>query len=542
MFIIMERAFDGEGRNLQPKLKSRKHGFSPSLVRACRQGSNSMIKIRALLIFFLSFEVFFLAAVCRAATLSETEGLGVQRRIEFTPCGFPSYDNKVLCGKYEVFEDRVTRQGRKIALHIVMLPALRTIREPDPVFFLSGGPGQGAARIASAGEDSLMSQLRRRRDLIFVDQRGTGDSQPLACDLAPHRASVQAYFGELFPVDKVRACRAALEGQADLRFYTTPMAMADLDEVRAALGYETIDLYGVSYGTLAALQYLRQYPEHVRALALAGVATPAAKLPLHFAKGAQTSMERLIYDCAGDDLCRTAFPDLQADFAKVIAKLDRGQVIFASHHPKSGETQNVMLSRGVFTEHLKNLLYNVTSMSLVPLLIHHASHGDWTAFSRIVTRTSTNASHASAIGMYLTVTCSESVPFIREDEIARETKGTLMGDYRIRAHQRACREWPKGDIAADYFAPVKSTVPVLMLSGELDGATPAQLGAVAAKSLSNSRQILLRNTAHDYNSDCVKGIIAQFIANGSTRELNTDCVKDLRRPPFARDLPRRYAR
>jgi pimeloyl-ACP methyl ester carboxylesterase len=501
-----------------------------------------MLTIRAWFIFFWIFKLFFLSAGCRAANVRETGRWRAQHRVEFTPCEFPSYDTKVLCSKYEVFEDRVTGQGRKIALHIVMLPAIRTLGEPDPVFFLSGGPGQGAARIAGAGEDALMSQLRRRRDLVFVDQRGTGDSRPLACDLSSHRTGVQPYFVEMFPLDRVRACRAALEGQSDLRLYTTPIAMADLDEVRAALGYEKINLYGVSYGTLAALQYLRQYPEHVRTLALAGVATPAAKLPLHFAKGAQASMDRLVHDCTGDEICRVAFPDLELDFAKVIAMLANGHVIFTTGQPKNPETQNVILSRGVFTEHLKNMLYNLTSASLVPLLIHRAARGDWATFSKIVTGTSPNASHASAFGMYLTVTCSESVRFIQEDEIARETKGTFMGDDRIRAHQRACREWPRGDIGADYFAPVRSTVPVLMLSGELDGATPAQLGADAAKSLSNSRQILLRNTAHEYNSDCVEGIVAQFIARGSTGGLDTDCVNELRRPPFARKLPRRYAR
>jgi pimeloyl-ACP methyl ester carboxylesterase len=146
------------------------------------------------------------------------------------------------------------------------------------------------------------------------------------------------------------------------------------------------------------------------------------------------------------------------------------------------------------------------------------------------------------MGTYLAVTCSESVPFISENEMARETGGTFMGDYRIRVHRQACREWPRGEIPAVYFEPVNSPVPVLMLSGELDGATPAQLGTDASRSLSNSRQILLRNTAHGYASDCVKGIIAQFIAKGTAQELDVACADKLRRPPFAKELPPRYTR
>jgi pimeloyl-ACP methyl ester carboxylesterase len=501
-----------------------------------------MITARPLLGLLLGLGVVIISAASCATKARKAEQAWAQRRVNLKPCGFASYDTKALCGKHEVFEDRAARSGRKLALSIVVLPALDSDPAPDPVFFLSGGPGQGAAKIASGGEDSLMSQLRARRDLVFVDQRGTGDSHPLNCDLSSGRAAVQSYFDELFPLDRVRACRVALERIADLRLYTTTIAMDDLDEVRAALGYEEINLYGVSYGTLAALQYLRRHPQRVRALALAGIATPAAKLPLHFANAAQTAMDKLLRDCAVDDDCRAAFPSLPADFANVLAKLDQGPVTFAIPHPKTKEMQSVKLSRSVFTERIRNMLYNLPSASLVPLLIHHAAAGDWVPMGRIVTGASMNALHSPALGMYLTVTCSESVPFIGADEIARETKGTFMGDYRIRAHQQACGEWPRGALPANYFAPVYSSAPVLMVSGELDGATPAHLGAAAAESLANSRQILLHNIAHGYASDCPAGIVTEFIARGSAQGLNTACADKSRRPPFAKQLPKRFAR
>jgi len=501
-----------------------------------------MKTVRASPIFVLSFSVAFISAAYCATNVGEISRAGVQRRIDLKPCGFATYDAKVLCGAFDVFEDRTAQTGRKIALSIVVLPALDSKPAPDPVFFLSGGPGQGAAKIASAGEDSLMSHLRRQRDLVFIDQRGTGNSHPLNCDLSSDHAAAQSYFDELFPPDKVRSCHAALAPSADLKLYITSIAMADLDEVRAALGYEKINLYGISYGTLAALQYLRQSSKRVRALALAGVATPAAKLPLHFAKGAQAALDKLIRDCAEEEGCHAAFPNLQADFAKALAKLDNGPATFVIPNPKSREGQSVKMSRGVFAEQLKNLLYNLSSASLVPLLIHRAAQGDWTSFGRVVAGTSINALHTPAMGTYLAVTCSESVPFINENEMARETAGTFMGDYRVRVHRQACREWPRGEIPALFFEPVNSPVPVLMLSGELDGATPAQLGTDASRSLSNSRQILLRNTAHGYTSDCVKGTIAQFIAKGTAQALDVACADKLRRPPFAKELPPRYTR
>ena len=501
-----------------------------------------MKTVRASPILVLSFSVAFISAAYCATNVGEVNRAGAQPRIDLKPCGFATYDAKVLCGAFDVFEDRTAQRGRKITLSIVVLPALDSKPAPDPVFFLSGGPGQGAAKIASAGEDSLMSHLRRQRDLVFIDQRGTGNSHPLNCDLSSDHAAAQSYFDELFPPEKVRSCHAALAPIADLKLYTTSIAMADLDEVRAALGYDKINLYGISYGTLAALQYLRQSSKRVRALALAGVATPAAKLPLHFARGAQAALDKLIRDCAEEEGCHAAFPNLQADFAKVLAELDNGPATFVIPNPKSRDGQKVRMSRGVFTEQLKNMLYNLPSASLVPLLIHRAARGDWTTFGRVVAGTSINALHAPAMGTYLAVTCSESVPFINENEMARETGGTFMGDYRIRVHRQACREWPRGEVPAEYFEPLNSPVPVLMLSGELDGATPAQLGTDASRSLSNSRQILLRNTAHGYASDCVKGIIAQFIAKGSAQALDVSCADTSRRPPFHRKLPARYTR
>jgi pimeloyl-ACP methyl ester carboxylesterase len=501
-----------------------------------------MKTVRASPIFFLSLSFAFISAAYCATNVREISQVGLQRRIDLKPCGFATYDAKVLCGVFDVFENRTAQAGRKITLSIVVLPALDSKPAPDPVFFLSGGPGQGAAKIASAGEDSLMSQLRRQRDLVFIDQRGTGNSHPLNCDLSSDHAAAQSYFDELFPPDKVRSCHAALAPSADLKLYITSMAMADLDEVRAALGYEKINLYGISYGTLAALQYLRQSSNRVRALALAGVATPAAKLPLHFAKGAQAALDKLIRDCAEEETCQAAFPNLQVDFTKVLDRLESGPVTFVVPNPKSWKGQSVRMSRGVFTEHLKNLLYNLPSASLVPLLIHRAARGDWATFGRVVAGTPVSALHAPAMGAYLAVTCSESVPFINENKLARETSGTFMGDYRIRVHRQACRDWPRGEVPAVYFEPVNSPVPVLMLSGELDGATPAQLGTDASRSLSNSRQILLRNTAHGYASDCVKGMVAQFFAKGSAHELDVACADKLRRPPFARELPARFTR
>jgi pimeloyl-ACP methyl ester carboxylesterase len=500
-----------------------------------------MISPRLALILFFSAIAVLSGAISCGVAVQHPVAPSNRPTIDLSDCRFASYTSKALCGKVEVFENQRSQAGRKIVLSVVVLPALESQPERDPVFFLAGGPGQGAAKIAAAGENMLMSQLRRRRDLVFIDQRGTGDSHPLNCNLASDPAHLQSHFEELFPIVKVRACREKLERHSDLRFFTTGAAVADLDHVRALLGYDKINLYGVSYGTLVALHYVRQYPGHVRAVALAGVTNPAAKLPLHYARGAQDALDKLFRDCALDDSCRTAYPDLAGDFAKALAILDQRPVSLTIPHPKTREAQNVTVTRSAFTERLRIMLYNGSTASLLPLLIHQAARLDWTAFARAATRGPGSSHHATSMGMYLSVTCSESVPLITRDELARETSGTFLGEYRTRRHLEACAEWPRDRVPAEYHAPVYSAVPVLMLTGELDGATPPNLAAEAAKSLSNSRHIVLPGTAHEYGSGCATSIIAQFLATAITT-LNTDCTAHLKRPPFARTLPVNYAR
>jgi pimeloyl-ACP methyl ester carboxylesterase len=463
-----------------------------------------------------------------------------QGQIELRPCRLLTYDAGALCAKHAVFEDRAAKAGRVIEINVLILPALARAPAPDPVFFIAGGPGQGAARIARAGEDSLMRALRAERDLVFIDQRGTGDSHRLICAATGDRGSLQYYFREIFDIDMVRSCRRSLEERADLKFYTTLLALEDIEEIRRALGYDKINLHAVSYGTLGALEYLRRYPEHVRSAVLAGVASPAAKVPLHFARSTERAMHQLIAACAEDESCRSSFPRLQEDLDTVLNAFARGPVRFELEPPGAKTTQTVALSRGVFVERLRLMLYDHSSASLLPLLIHRAAQGDWRPFGQVAVRPASAPAYTLSLGTYLTITCSESVAFIDPDEIGEKTANTLLGDYRTRRHQAACAEWPRGDVSADFFLPVKTDVPVLLLSGDIDPATPQEFAKIISQSLPNSRHIVLRNTPHNYHSDCARRLAIEFIKNGLAEDLNPRCAEGMRRPPFHTELPERY--
>ena len=429
-----------------------------------------------------------------------------------------------------------------IELNIVVLPARSAEAKADPVFYLAGGPGQAAALIATAGEDSIMRALRAERDLVFVDQRGSGDSNGLQCDFPIDRGQVQNFFVELFELSAIQSCHAKLAGGADLRYYTTPLAVDDLEEVRRALGYQKINLYGVSHGALAALEYLRRYPDALRSAALAGVATLAAQLPLQFAQGAEHAMNHLLADCAADPTCNHAFPNLAEKFAALLRSFAAGPAQIQVVHAVLRAPQSATLPRGSFVLRLLAMLYSHRSARLLPLVIDRASQGDWAPYVQGLLGARTTPEYRVFLGAYLSATCSETVARIAEVEVAAATANTFIGDYRTRRHQQACIHWPHGEIADDFYRPVRATTPVLMLSGDIDPATPVKFAAEALKNLPNGRQVILRNTPHEYGSACVRDLIAAFIAAGSAHELDTSCGARLRRPPFATELPASYNR
>lgn len=458
-----------------------------------------------------------------------------EHRLVLNSCHPPNVDGEARCGRYEVYENRATQSGRKISLNIVVLPALGTNPTPDSVFWFHGGPGAAATEAVGAAKTGFLSVLRKDHDLVFVDQRGTGNSNGLKCDVGDDPANLDAYFGKLFPPEMVRACREKLEKQADLRLYTTPIAMDDLDEVREALGYGKINLVAASYGSVAAQVFMRRHPDSVRAVFLIGVATPAVKQPLLFPRAAQHALDLLFVDCAADQTCHSAFPNLKSEFDQVFSRFDSGPLEVKMITPTSKKVQLVRLERENYVERIRLLLYTATFARFVPLVVHKAYEGDFLPFEAI--SIAYNPGGILARGMYFTVTCSEGVPFITHREMITETRGTFVGEERIRAHMEACQEWPRGDVPRSFIDPIKSDLPVLMVSGEVDGSSPPWFGKDAVKYLPNGRQIPIRYAGHEASGACVWGIMRDFIQKASVQDLDTLCTAEIRRPPFATEIP-----
>jgi pimeloyl-ACP methyl ester carboxylesterase len=441
-------------------------------------------------------------------------------RVELKPCNDPFLTSEVLCGKYEVFEDRAARTGRRISLNLILLPALSSKPAPDPVFYMAGGPG-GAATVYA--KENFINGLRRNRDLVLVDQRGTGQSNPLDCPSLGSLQDMRGYFGEVMPLEWIRACRAQLEKIADLKLYTTTIAMDDIDEVRSALGYEQINLYGGSYGTTTTLSYLRQHPEHVRTIAVFGVAPFTAKIPLSFSRGVQDAMDRLFADCAGDAACHAAYPDLATDFKTVMAQFDKGSVEVSAVNPFTRSEQKVTVTRDSFVDSIRQILYQPQLAAALPAFIHRGAKGKLGSLISNAFPVVAELSSRIARGMSFSVICGEDVPFITPEEIKTTSANSFYGDARVRPTMRACTEWPQAKVDASFLDPVKSD--------KLDPVTPPWLAEQVARTLSHSRLVVAPNVTHN-TYECLENLVADFIDKGTAERLDISCVKQIKRPPF----------
>jgi pimeloyl-ACP methyl ester carboxylesterase len=457
-------------------------------------------------------------------------------RLALSPCWLPGVDAQARCGVLTVFEDREAKSGRTIKLRIAVLPALAASPEPDPVVILAGGPGQGAVSTARAILP-LADRLRRSRDLVFVDQRGTGESNQLPCELTPEDGPLAEKFKDTIDEPTIKGCLAKLD--ADPRKYTTPIAMDDLDDVREALGYAALNLWGTSYGTRAALVYLRQHPDRVRTVILDGVVPMSLYLPLTMPRDAQRAMDLLLSHCAAEEACARAFPNLKARFDAFLAELKKTPITAKVAHPQTGKLEDVTVDYDGFVGALRSILYIPDLTSLVPLILDRAMSGDLSPFVAASVGLGGGTDATMSLGMTFSVICAEDAPFFDDEALEREAKGTFVGAGPGRAMVRACKWWPRGELPKGYREPVESDKPVLLLSGELDPVTPPSWAKDAKKTLPNAIVLDVDGVAHNTTGvACVRKLMADFVKAGARfrelplDELDASCAHALKRPAF----------
>jgi pimeloyl-ACP methyl ester carboxylesterase len=448
-----------------------------------------------------------------------------------TPCRLEGLGMEARCGEHLVFENRRLREGRRLSLRVAVVPALAASPRPDPLFVIVGGPGQAATK-AGAQIAEALRDVRRKRDIVLVDQRGTGGSHPLDCEDDKEQPLAKRFAPKL-DLAKTRACLSGLD--ADTTQYSTPVAMDDLDEVRRALGYAQINLWGGSYGTRAALVYLRQHPKQVRSLVLDGTAPVAIKLPLFVARDGQRALDLLYADCEADQDCRVTFPGAKAKLAALLARLAEEAHVATVTHPRTGAPEGLRIEREGLASVLLNLLYVPQLAGLIPLGVERASRGDFSVL--VASAEAFSGAVSLSTGMFLSIVCAEDVPRISALEAAEQTRGTFLGgEWLARLHDE-CAEWRSAELPASYFDPITSEVPSLVLSGNLDPVTPPVWGELVSHDLSSSRHIVVPGAGHGVSSlGCMPRLIDEFLDLPEPALLDVSCIERLERPAFFTSL------
>ncbi len=441
-------------------------------------------------------------------------------------CRLAGLDHDAQCGVLKRPLDPARPDGTQIDLRVVVIPALARQKLPDPVFFFAGGPGQSAITLAGTVQH-LTSRLGARRDLVLIDQRGTGHSAPLQCEVpAPDEGLRRALYLSL-QLAAFDACRASLQKLpwGDLRFYTTPNAMADADAVRDALGFDRINLVGISYGTRAALEYLRAYPAHVRRAVIDGVAPPDMALPDSDDVDAQSALQALLRDCAAEKACAAAHPALATHWDALLASLPRR---VDAIDPVTGAPLHPVLTRDAVRNLVHPALYSPPQGAMLPYAIDEAAAGRFNALFALAASVGERPIDMSE-GQHLSVICAEDAPRMKPATDAAGDAGA-RGLYRA-----ACARWPRGDVPAAFYTIPPSPAPVLLLSGGIDPVTPPRHAQRVARALgAKARSVVVANSGHNVMAiACMRDAVFRYLnaaTDAEAQAVDMGCAAKVPRP------------
>lgn len=431
------------------------------------------------------------------------------------------------CLTVPVFEDREKGAGRELDLHVVVLPATGDEVAPDPVFFLPGGPGQGAAALAGHVV-SLLAEVHRERDIVLVDYRGTGESHPL--DFEMSNDDILKSLSDPMPREIVERELVRLRQEADLTQYHTNAIVDDLNDVREYLGYEEINLWGGSYGTRVALVFLRRHPERIRSAVIKGVAPMGYAIGAEFSTDAQKSLDRILAACAADPDCSSAYGDVGAHLEELFARLEEEPVVVPAKSPLDGSTIEVTVTPDVIALTLREVLYATPAHAALPGMIARGAEGRLEEWAELALTSAVMMWGQLCEGLFLSVARAEDAPLLEGVDFDERARGTFLEARFVNGLLTAFETWPGATVDPAFWEPVRSDVPVLVVSGALDPVTPANQGEEAVRHLSNGLHLVFDNGSHDDTAfrPCMDEIYADFFRSGTIEELDTSCASEVR--------------
>ena len=478
--------------------------------------------------------VLLLAATAPAAHARDALAAG---GLELEDCrirageGFPGI--KARCGILERPENPDDPASPAIELHVAVVPALTLEPEPDAFVPIAGGPGQSTIEFY-ASFAAAFERVRRTRDIVLVDQRGTGRSAPMVCDVDEN--VIQGGYSREQTIEVTEACLAALPH--DPRFFTTSVAVRDLEAVREALGYSAFNLYGISYGSRVAQHFVRRYPDSTRTVIIDGVVPPQIALGPGIAIEAQRALDAIFDRCAEEDACNERFPTLRRDFDLLRTALAEEPVTVTMADPLSGEASDVDFGSDDLAAAIRLLSYHPSTIALIPLLIDEAVNGNYAPLAAQFVSIAEGLSEALNIGMHNAVVCTEDAPwFGAEDVTGEDLAVTYIGPLQLESLDAICSVWPRGMIDDDLRTPLATDIPVLLLSGEADPITPPAYADQAAVDLGNALHLTGRRQGHGLAArGCTPDIIGDFVVSASVDELDAGCLDRVFSMPFFIDF------
>lgn len=449
-------------------------------------------------------------------------------------CRLTGVEHEAWCGQVRRPLNPQQPTGTQIDVHFAVLPAVARNKKPDPVFFFAGGPGQSAIELAGTA-GALLARFGHRRDIVLVDQRGTGRSAPLRCAQDDAQAAALRPLRELADparqLDEILRCMDTLQKlpHGDLRQFTTTIAMQDVDAVRLALGARAINLVGGSYGTRAVLEYMRQFPAAVRRAVIDGVAPPDMALPAAFSADAQAALDALLASCEAEPACNQRHPALREAWHKLLDSLPREATL---SHPITGAPERVTLTRDAVLSLVRAPLYAPVLASALPLALSEAAAGRFTPLIGLATALGSGRGGTLAQGMHFSVVCAEDLPRVAA---SGEQPGGDFGSSLLDVYARTCATWPRGAVPAAFYTIPPARTATLLLSGGLDPVTPPRHAKRVATALGNkAMHVVVPQAGHGVMAlGCMRDVVFRFL-DAATDELalqiDAGCAAQVPRP------------
>ncbi len=445
--------------------------------------------------------------------------------LELEPCFIGADGSGVStaahCGRLAVPENR-DNPDKMIELNIAVIKSGSADKLNDPLLLLAGGPGQGAVD-TFAGLAKPIGVSLPLRDVVMVDQRGTGDSNPLRCEITPEDMEAMNDLDVEALTAWTKTCHQSLD--ADTRMYTTTEAIHDLEAVRGALGYAQWNLYGGSYGTRKALTYMRMYPESIRAVVLDAVVSQDEALGVSHEENLRSTLNRVFDLCEKDESCATAFGDAEQQMWKFLEQLQEEPLNLRLLNSSTGEFEDVIMTREYAVLALRMFAYSPETMGLIPLMVSLANQGQPETMAAQAQMVMNSLNQGLNNALEMSVTCAEDVPFMPRTS---NVSNSLFGDNLFELMHARCDQWDYMAVDAAFKEPVSSDIPTLLLSGEYDPVTPPAFAERAMETLSNAQHLVAKGQGHIVGTrGCMPKIVSAFFKDPET-ELETGCMDDFR--------------